>query len=98
LPNELPNKKFPIDAKGRSFHENWYWKKLTNGDVSRRKWLSYSKKQNKAYCLYCVLFGRNVQTNWVKEGFNFWKNGPTKILIHETSEDHIMASVKLTDY
>lgn len=94
MPNELPNKKFPIDAQGRSFHENWYWKKLTNGDVSRRKWLSYSKKQNKAYCLYCVLFGRNVQTNWVKEGFNFWKNGPTKILIHETSEDHIMASIK----
>ncbi|XP_022168063.1 zinc finger MYM-type protein 1-like, partial [Myzus persicae] len=94
LPNELPNKKFPIDAQGRSFHENWYWKKLPNGDVSRRKWLSYSKKQNKAYCLYCVLFGRNEQTNWIKEGFHFWKNGPNKIIIHETSEAHIMASIK----
>lgn len=94
LPNEFPDKKFPMDAKGRSFHENWYWKKLPNGDVSRRKWLTYSKKQNKAFCLYCVLFGRNQKTNWVKQGFDYWKSGQTKILVHETSEAHIMASIK----
>lgn len=92
--NELENRCFPIDSHGRSFHENWYWKTIASGEPVRRKWLSYSLTNNKLYCLFCALFGNNYKTNWVNEGFCNWKNGTLKIVIHETSEAHVMASVK----
>ncbi|XP_050065236.1 zinc finger MYM-type protein 1-like isoform X2 [Aphis gossypii] len=93
LPNDLPDKHFPKDKIGRSFHESWYWK--GNGSVTKRKWLSYSIKIDKVFCHYCVLF-KTKQSNchWTKYGFNLWKNGPAKIIMHETSEDHIMSSIK----
>ncbi|XP_022166088.1 zinc finger MYM-type protein 1-like [Myzus persicae] len=93
---ELENRCFPKDSHGRSFHENWYWKTIPNGEVVRRKWLSYSLTKNKLYCLFCALFGNNYKTNWGKEGFCNWKNGILKIVVHETSEAHIMASLKAT--
>ncbi|XP_060846352.1 zinc finger MYM-type protein 1-like [Rhopalosiphum padi] len=92
--NELENRCFPIDSHGRSFHENWYWKTIASGEVVRRKWLSYSLTKNKLYCLFCALFGNNYKTNWVNEGICNWKNGILKIVIHETSEAHVMASIK----
>jgi len=93
MPNDLPDKHFPKDKIGRSFHESWYWK--GDGSVTKRKWLSYSIKIDKAFCHYCVLF-KTKQSNchWTKHGFNLWKNGPAKIIMHETSEDHIMSSIK----
>lgn len=50
---------------------------------------------NTVYCLYSMLFRRNKQTNLVKEGLNCWKNGQAKIIIPETLEVHIMASIKV---
>lgn len=94
LPNELPGKQFPKDHNGRSFHESWYWHKRSTGEVSQRKWLSYSIKNHKIYCLYCALFARNNKQNWTKYGFSNWNKGTISIIIHETSEAHIMASIK----
>lgn len=93
MPNDLPDKHFSKDKISRSFHESWYWK--GDGSVTKRKWLSYSIKIDKAFCHYCVLF-KTKQSNchWTKHGFNLWKNGPAKIIMHETSEDHIMSSIK----
>ncbi|KAL5246057.1 hypothetical protein ACI65C_013465 [Semiaphis heraclei] len=92
--NDLPNKIFPKDIHGRCFHENWYWKNSPSGELSRRKWLSYSKKLDKIFCHYCAIFGKNEQINWSREGFSNWKNASARIVVHETSEAHIMASLK----
>ncbi|XP_060879170.1 zinc finger MYM-type protein 1-like [Metopolophium dirhodum] len=94
LPTELPDKQFPRDHNGRSFHESWYWNKRSTGEVLQRKWLSYSIKNKKIYCLYCALFARNNKPNWTRHGFSNWNKGTTSIIMHETSEAHIMASIK----
>lgn len=91
---EMPNKCFPKDPLGRSFHDNWYWKQLPSGERVRRKWMTYSISENKLYCFHCALFGKNLKTNWSREGFCNWKNGIPKIIVHETSEAHIMSSIK----
>lgn len=94
--HEIPNTFFPKDSFGRSFHDSWYWKKLLSGEVMRRKWMTYSKSENKLYCFHCALFGLNLnKTNWSRIGFNNWKNGLPKVIIHETSEAHIMSSIKV---
>ncbi|KAL4091162.1 hypothetical protein QTP88_025899 [Uroleucon formosanum] len=94
LPCELPDKQFPRDHNGRSFHESWYWNKRSTGEVLQRKWLSYSIKNKKIYCLYCALFARNNKPNWTRHGFSNWNKGTTSIIMHKTSEAHIMASIK----
>lgn len=69
----MPNKCFPKDSFGRSFHDSWYWKKLPSGEVTQRKWMIYSKSENKLYCLNFALFGLNLnKTNWSRIGFNNW--------------------------
>ncbi|KAL5236453.1 hypothetical protein ACI65C_003863 [Semiaphis heraclei] len=93
--HEMPNKCFKKDSLGRSFHDSWYWKKMPSGEIIRRKWMTYSKTENKLYCFHCALFGKNNKINWSREGFNNWKNGLPKIIIHETSEAHIMSSIKV---
>ncbi|KAF0747774.1 zinc finger MYM-type protein 1-like [Aphis craccivora] len=90
----LSGKQFPKDHNGRSFHESWYWQTRSTGEVSQRKWLSYSIKNHKIYCLYCALFARNNKQNWTKYGFSNWNKGTISIIIHETSEAHIMALIK----
>lgn len=93
--HEMPNKCFKKDSLGRSFHDSWYWKKLPSGEIIRRKWMTYSKTENKLYCFHCALFGKNNKINWSREGFNNWKNGLPKVIIHETSEAHIISSIKV---
>jgi hypothetical protein len=93
--NDFPNKSFPKDSLGRSFQENWYWKKLPSGEITTRKWLSYSKLQNNIYCHHCALFGRTGQTSWVKKGFRNFQNCDIRIKLHETTDKHTMASIKV---
>jgi hypothetical protein len=83
----MQNKKFP-ESSGRCFHESWYWRKLPSGELTRRKWLSYSKTENKLYCLYCALFGRGCKENWSKIGYCNFRKEAFSIVVHETS-DHI---------
>jgi len=93
---DMPNKNFPeCQSSGRRFHESWYWRKLPSGETTRRKWLSYSITENKLYCLYCALFGRGCKENWSKIGFCNFRKGAFSIAVHETSEPHILASIKV---
>jgi len=39
-------------------------------------------------------YNNTQNESWTREGFLNWKNGVTKIIIHETSETHIKASIK----
>lgn len=55
----------------------------------------FTLKNNKNYCLYCLLFARNGKQNWMKSGFSNRNKGTVSIIMHETSEAHIMASLKV---
>lgn len=92
---DLSNDSFKKDLLKRSFHSVWYNRKLIDNTYVQREWLSYSPKLNKIFCLYCILYGKNINNAWTKEGFCQWKNGSLSIIKHETSSGHIMASLKI---
>jgi len=56
--------------------------------------MSYSRINNRLYCVHCALFGKNRKCEWVCKGFSDWKNGPVKICKHEVTENHTFASIK----
>jgi len=95
LQNDLPLKVFPSNKISRSFQPSWYWKKLPGNLLVPRDWLSYSINNNKLYCHNCIIFGRNRQKAWTKEGFNNWHNAINSMELHEISESHIEATLKL---
>lgn len=92
----MPNECFQKVSLGRSFYDRQYWKTLPNDEIIRRKWMTYTKIENQLYCFHCALFGKNHKTNQSLEGFNNWKNGLPKVIIHKTSEAHTVSSIKVT--
>lgn len=94
--HELPNGEYPKDPRTkRSFHSSWYVRKLMDNTYITRDWLTYSLKLNKLFCLHCILFGKNASSAWTKDGYSYWKNGLMSIVKHETTSEHIMASLKI---
>lgn len=97
---DLPKKMFPKDMTKdkRSFKETFYFRILPDNTKCRRDWLSYSVKLDKIFCIHCLLFGINLHENlskcWTKVGFSSWKHCLFAIQRHETTSDHIMASLK----
>lgn len=94
LPNTLLNGQYPKDNNGRHFHYQWYKKILPDGSVVCRDWLSYSTKTDRVFCLDCILFSEGGNPAWTKLGFNTWVHGSNKIITHETSSNHVQASIK----
>ncbi|XP_050065332.1 zinc finger MYM-type protein 5-like [Aphis gossypii] len=93
MADDFIDHKFPTE-NNRSFHSSWYYKILPSGDKVNRNWLSYSKTTNKIYCIHCILFGRHTKPSWTTNGFNTWSRGTTSIIVHETSEVHLTASIR----
>ncbi len=91
---DMPGKKFPLDKYNRSFHEAWYWRTLPCGRKERRNWLSYSPKNDRMYCTHCILFAKDGQNAWTKTGCHAWNRASSSLIAHETSAEHITASVK----
>ncbi|XP_050065690.1 zinc finger MYM-type protein 1-like, partial [Aphis gossypii] len=86
--------KYPTNEEHRSFQESWFTKKLNDGTLVNRDWLSYSISIDKMFCFHCQIFGRTKRDNWVINGVSKWKNTLHKMLVHETSSNHIDASLK----
>lgn len=96
----LPNKEFPSNKFGRKFHPSWYLRKLGDGSVANRIWLSYSISNDKIYCLDCLLFARKgvvqqaPKAAWTSVGFNTWSTGHFSIISHESSSVHVHSSLQ----
>ncbi|KAK3907677.1 Zinc finger MYM-type protein 1 [Frankliniella fusca] len=96
-PNQPSEADLRAFEKGtRHFRPQWYYLKLPDGNTHKRDWLSYSPKNDKVYCLHCILFGSNKATgsskpnlSFTANGFNSWKNATASFILHETSNAHI---------
>jgi len=92
---DLPTRVFPKDKFGRSFQTSYYWKSLPGNVNVSRDWLSYSISSVKMFCHHCLLFGRTTNKAWSVDGVASWLRGLSSMQIHECSEAHIEASLKL---
>jgi len=79
----------------RSFHENWYHKKLGDGTMVRRNLLTYFPSENRVYSLHCMLFSKHPQKTWIHDGFQQFKNGTIALLAHKTSSVHVDATLQV---
>lgn len=96
---EMTNNTFP-KTNGRSFHEEYYFKKLPDGKMIKRQWLSYSPLNNKIYCFTCMLFGviKEKKNKLVLEGTQDWKHITSRIMVHESSKEHLESEISQSQY
>ncbi|KAK6186835.1 hypothetical protein SNE40_006103 [Patella caerulea] len=74
------------DRKERSCSKSIFSRKLQNGEIVKRTWLSYSRATGKVYCLVCKLFGGIGALS--ADGFDDWKHAIRKLDEHERSPKH----------
>ncbi|XP_025205943.1 zinc finger MYM-type protein 1-like [Melanaphis sacchari] len=91
---DMPNKRFPVH-NSRSFQCSWYMKTMPDGSATRREWISYSCSKDKIFCIYCILIGNEKSTVWTSTGFSSWNKASERIVMHETSSNHIEACLKI---
>ncbi|XP_063244476.1 uncharacterized protein LOC134543782 isoform X1 [Bacillus rossius redtenbacheri] len=83
---------FP-SVNNRKFSMKWRKYKLPDGTIKDRNWLVYSKRNDFAYCLHCLLFALpNHHSNWSSgNGCQGWRTGNAQrdIEVHETYKNHL---------
>jgi len=83
------------DGRTRYLTSSMFFRKLSNDETVKRKWLLYSQTSGKVYCSACKLFSGSV--NQFTSGFNDWKNS-YRLVEHENSVAHrnsVVASISL---
>lgn len=86
---------FPTVNK-RKYSPKWRYCKLPDGTIRERKWLVYSKKEDAAFCLHCLIFALpNQQSVWSTTGYKGWQlgNAVRDIEIHESSNNHLTCQI-----
>jgi len=80
--------RFPV-VNNRSFNPDWFSCNMVDKTTYQRKWLSFSRSANRAYCLPCVAFsGPRGSDMWTSSSFCDWYNGAHDVLRHECSAEH----------
>lgn len=91
-PSREKNINYPlhlIDNSERKFSNEYYSKKLSNGEIV--KWLIYSVSIDKVFCFCGKLFSHSNSniSSLASKGTNDWKHLSEKLNLHETSRSHI---------
>ncbi|KAL6511204.1 hypothetical protein OROHE_020573 [Orobanche hederae] len=89
VPREIINI-YPRDSLNRGFSPNYYFQKMSNGELFDRKWLVYSKELDKVFCFCCKVVRRTLSRSQLSnEGSRDWKHLGDKLTDHESSREHL---------
>ena len=85
---------FPQDDSDvqRRFAVGYYTRKMANEEIVPRSWLIYSVKQDKIFCVCCMLFD-NLESPF-RSGMSTWEGLSKKLKDHETGRRHSEAFAK----
>ncbi|KAL6569645.1 hypothetical protein OROMI_014159 [Orobanche minor] len=89
VPREIINI-YPRDSLKRGFSPNYYFQKMSNGELFDIKWLVYSKELDKVFCFCCKVVRRTLSRSQLSnEGSRDWKHLGDKLTDHESSREHL---------
>ena len=82
-----------VESGGKSRKFQVYW-------LQQYPWLAYSKYLDGAFCLPCVLFGRNANNvgRLVKSPLTFWTSATGRFKKHSHSETHNHAVLSMDNF
>ncbi|KAB0803518.1 hypothetical protein PPYR_00488 [Photinus pyralis] len=97
-PVQIRNLNFPKSGSAGSgrFSNNYYSRKLANGECVNRDWLIYSKSKDAVFCFCCKLFSK-MPMKLINEGYSDWKHLSNTLSRHEKSTQHIESYKKWID-
>lgn len=76
-------------SKVRYCNVNFFHKKTKAGEIIPRSWLCFSPTTGRVYCFFCKLIGVSEDNQFVKDAFCDWKHAGERLLVHETSPNHL---------
>lgn len=80
---------YPNNEDNRHFSNEFYTRKMPNGEHVDRRWLVYSQLKDAAFCFCCKLYGTTSIGRLANEGSSDWKHLSGKLQAHEVSPDHV---------